>query len=242
MSEWSTANLKVAFDRFIAENGRLPTAPEVDKTDYLPSSRLIQRRFGGLRSLREQLGYDDTDFGKGKHRSGMAKTLTVRGIEAEQELEQILVDYFGEPYVHTQKHYGANKNRIDFLVYTVTKTFGIDVFTTETRQDLQKNVAIKVNKYLDYPSSLPLYFVAVSTELTSDEIEAAAKAMTKTQQLPNLVVTDTRGLLTRIKDFRPYDVVSGFVSFNNLNKPPERTNGFTPKTDSVVPISIITGT
>jgi len=216
-SQWSIAKIKVGFDRFIAENGRLPTAPEVDSADYLPSSRQIQRLYGGLKPLREQLGYEVTDFGSGENRKSVAKVIGLRGVEAEIELEQTLINYFGEPYVHTQKRYGTGKNRIDFLVYTATAIFGIDVFTTETRRDLQKNVAIKVRKYLDYPTSLPLYFVVVSTMLSSEEIELAAAAMTKTKQLANLTVTDTKGLLTRVKDYQPYTVVGNFVSFSEIN-------------------------
>jgi len=210
MTEWNNASLKVAFDRYIAENGRLPTAPEVDNTDYLPSSRQIQRRFGGLRALREQLGYQDTDFGRGKHRSGLAKDNNIRGREAERELEKALIQYFGEPFVHTQKYYGEAKNRADFIVYTAKTIFGIDVFTTETKQDLQKNVALKIDKYSGYPKSLPLYFVVVSSLMSSDDIERAVAGMTKAQQLPNLTVTDTKGLILRVKDNTPYPLPAGF--------------------------------
>lgn len=56
---WTQEKLKIAFERYIAEYGRLPTAPEVDLTDYLPSSRQIQRSFGGLKKLRQALGYED---------------------------------------------------------------------------------------------------------------------------------------------------------------------------------------
>lgn len=210
MSSWDTKKLKVAFDRYIAENGRLPTAPEIDKTDYLPSSRQIQRAFGGLRALREQLGYPDLDFGKGEHRSTFAKNNTRRGREAERELEKTLIHYFGEPYVHTQKYYSDGKSRADFIVYTSSAIFGIDVFTTETKQDLQKNVAIKVDKYSDYPADKPLFFVVVSTSLSDNDINNAALAMKKTKKLPNLTVTDTKGLLANVMQYTPYPLPTDF--------------------------------
>jgi hypothetical protein len=216
MGEWDREKLKVAFDRFISENGRLPTSPEVDSTDYLPTSRLIQRNFGGLRALREQLGYQDIDFGKGKHRSEFAKSFNIRGIEAERKLEETLIEYFGEPYVHTQKYYGEGKNRADFLVYTAEGIFGIDVFTTETKQDLQKNVALKIDKYCDFPKNLTLYFVAVSTQLTSDAIKNAAASMIKTKRLPNLIVTDTVGLMLSVRQLKPYPLPDGFQTMREI--------------------------
>lgn len=212
MAEWDRGKLKVAFDRFISEHGRLPTSPEIDSTDYLPTSRLIQRNFGGLRVLRKQLGYQDTDFGKGKHRSAFAKSYNIRGIEAERKLEETLIEYFGEPYVHSQKYYGEGKNRADFLIFTVDGIFGIDVFTTETKQDLQKNVALKIDKYSDFPENLTLYFVVVSTQLTSDAINNAATSMIKTQLLPNLIVTDTVGLMLSVRHLKPYPLPEGFQS------------------------------
>ena len=102
---WNEEKLKVAFDRFIAENGRLPTAPEVDKTEYLPSARQIQRRFGGLRQLRRLLNYEITDFGSGRSRSRIATGGNLRGKEAERELEQQLSELFGEAYLNSENYY-----------------------------------------------------------------------------------------------------------------------------------------
>ena len=56
MIEFWTVNRKEGFERFVQENGRLPSAVEIDAIDYLPSSRLIQRKFGGLERLRGALG------------------------------------------------------------------------------------------------------------------------------------------------------------------------------------------
>lgn len=213
---WTTERIKVAFDRFRAENGRLPTAPEVDRVDYLPSARQIQRKFGGLKALREQLGYDETDFGKGKNRTRLASTNNLRAKEAERELEKELSDLFGEPYVHAEKYYGEGRNRADFIVYTMDGIFGIDVFTTETRHDLQKNVAIKVDKYLDFPQSVSLYFVVVSTTLNEDDVTAACRGMVKVSKLPELNIVTPAGLFRAVKALRPYSKPIGFVSIHDL--------------------------
>ncbi|OGI95097.1 hypothetical protein A2917_01745 [Candidatus Nomurabacteria bacterium RIFCSPLOWO2_01_FULL_42_17] len=209
---WSTERLKIAFDRFLSENGRLPTAPEVDRTDYLPSSRQIQRRFGGLKALRELLGYEVTDFGSGASRSGIATRGNLRAKAAERELEQELAQLFGEPFVHSEKYYGPGRNRADFIVYTMDGHFGIDVFTTETKHDLQKNVALKIDKYLDFPKSVRLFFVVVSQNLSEDEVQLACKGMVKIAKLPELEIVTPKGLFDEVRSLTPYIEPIGFVS------------------------------
>jgi hypothetical protein len=209
---WNEEKIKVAFDRFVAEHGRLPTAPEVDLTDYLPSARQIQRKFGGLKALREVLGYEETDFGKGKNRISLATRGNLRAKEAERELERELSQIFGEPYVHAEKYYGSGRNRADFIVYTQNGIFGIDVFTTETIHDLQKNVAIKVDKYLDFPRSVTLFFVVVSKQLTDEDVARACRGMVKIAKLPELQIVTPRGLFHQVESLTPYETPESFVS------------------------------
>lgn len=209
---WTTERLKIAFDRFISENGRLPTAPEVDRTDYLPSARQIQRRFGGLKALRELLGYETTDFGSGSSRSGIATQGNLRAKAAERELELELSQIFGEAYVHSEKYYGPGRNRADFIVYTKDGIFGIDVFTTETKHDLQKNVALKVDKYIDFPKSVRLFFVVVSQSLSEEEVVLACKGMVKIGKLPELEIVTPKVLFDMVKDMAPFDEPAGFIS------------------------------
>ncbi|HVS58611.1 MAG TPA: hypothetical protein VHD60_02605 [Candidatus Saccharimonadales bacterium] len=214
---WTQESLKIAFDRFIAENGRLPTAPETDRTDYLPSARQIQRRFGGLKELRAALGYEDTDFGSGTHRSNMATNGNLRASEAERELQHQLASIFGEPYVHSEKYYGGGRNRADFIVYTKDAIFGIDVFTTETKHDLQKNVAIKIDKYIDFPQSQPLYFVVVSKSLSESDVKLAVAGMTKISKLPSVKVLTPEGLFEDVEQYERYLDPDGFKSLYELS-------------------------
>ena len=148
-TEWTIEKVKEGFNRFYTEHGRLPTSPEIDKIDYLPSSRQIQRKFGGLENLRAQLGYADTHFGKGKYRSAIATRVNSRGRIAEIELENVLRKKFGEVFVHTEKIFDDSKNRVDFFIYSPDGNFGIDIFYTDTMLDLQKNINIKIDKYLN---------------------------------------------------------------------------------------------
>ena len=98
---WTIESIKSGFERFRIEHGRLPTAPEIDTLDYLPSSRQIQRKFGGLEKLRTLLGYADTHFGKGIFRTQIANRIGIKGRQVELMLEKILRKKFGEVFVHT---------------------------------------------------------------------------------------------------------------------------------------------
>ncbi len=186
---WTLANIKAGFDKFILEEGRLPTAHEIDNTNFLPSSRQIQRGFGGLKRLRQDLGYEDIDFGSGENRSASATKSSIRGLKSEQELEIELIHQFGELYVHTEKRYGRQGSRLDFMVFTPEGNIGIDIFYPNTIRTLQSNVNIKIPKYLDFPKSVPLYFVCANLELSEDDIEYAAMHMGKMRLIPRLRVT-----------------------------------------------------
>jgi len=166
---WTLEKIKASFDKFISNNGRLPTSPEVDALDYLPSSRQIQRKFGGLEKLRTVLGYEDTHFGKGKYRSVIATNSNKNGRDAEILLEKILRDKFQEVFVHTERIFDNSKNRVDFYVYSPSGDFGIDIFQTQTMRDLQKNINIKIDKYKNFEKEL--YFVVANTDFEQSDID-----------------------------------------------------------------------
>ncbi len=213
---WSTEQIKEGFDKFILQNGRLPTAEEVDSLDYLPSSRQIQRRYGGLEKLREQLGYADVHLGRGNYRSKIQKNSRVKGGEAEIKFYRWLTTKFGEPFVHSEKEYGDIRNRVDFLVYAKNITFGIDVFATQTIHTLRRNVDIKAKKYMRFPSNLALLFVAWDGDFSQEEINKVCK--THLTNLPNLRVMTGESALKKLSSVEPLNVPEGFKSM--LNKIP----------------------
>ena len=101
--QWDLANIRDGFEIFYEQHGRQPTAFEVDDSEFLPSSRLIQRSYGGLIALRKLLGHDVTSFSRGKERSGTSKMISQRGRKWELKLESELVKVFGEMFVHVEK-------------------------------------------------------------------------------------------------------------------------------------------
>ena len=167
--EWTIEKIKNGFERFQQENGRLPICPEIDNLNYLPSSRQIQRKFGGLEKLRTVMGYSDVNFGKGEHRKKISLRTGKKGREEELKLEKVLREKFHEVFVHTERMFNDSKTRVDFYVYSPDGIFGIDIFYTETMKDLQKNVNIKIDKYHDSPYDL--YFVVANPMFNQDELD-----------------------------------------------------------------------
>lgn len=200
-SLWDIEKIKEGFEKFQIQHGRLPTSPEIDQLEYLPSSRQIQRKFGGLEKLRNLLGYKDTHFGKGKFRGQIANRSNIRGRDTELVLEKILRDKFGEVFVHTEKIFDDSKNRVDFYIYSPDGNFGIDIFYTETMRDLQKNINIKIDKYKNFKESL--YFVVGNNNFTQETIDLYNKNKSK-KIPPNIGIINLETLLYFIKDKKIY--------------------------------------
>jgi len=197
---WTKEKIKAGFDTFRRERGRLPTAPEIDTLDYLPSSRLIQQKFVGLESLRFSLGYDECHFGKGDYRSKIANLVNNRGRDSERKLENILRVRFGEVFVHTKKTFGNTKNRVDF-VYSPSGNFGVDVFYPETLQSMQNNVNIKVPKYRDFDEKL--YLVVSNPNI--EQTELYKYLLHKKKPHPrNIVFLTLASFLIKLENLKAY--------------------------------------
>lgn len=200
-TSWDLNLIKKGFDLFLKQNGRLPTSPEIDNLDYLPSSRQIQRKFGGLEKLRSDLGYEDVHFGKGKFRSAIAKKSNIKGRESEIKLEKILSNLFHEVFVHTEKIFDDTKNRIDYYIYSPSGDFGIDIFQTGTIKDLQKNVNVKLSKYKNF--SKELYFVVDNSLFSQKDLNDSSES--KKYPLPkNIKLVNIDTLLNIVKSKEVY--------------------------------------
>lgn len=145
---WTLENVKFGFEKFFETFGRYPTSFEIDDFDYLPSSRQIQRTFGGLINLRNKLGLSIENYSAGDSRSKIAVDINSRG----QKLEIIVRDYlqakFKEPFVHIERPlHTSSKDRFDFYVYAKPKNFAIDVFGTADFRCLTRVMNIKEKKY-----------------------------------------------------------------------------------------------
>lgn len=171
---WTIEKIKIGFEHFIREYGRLPRAHEIDSLTDLPSSRLIQRKFGGLEALRKELGYKDLHFGKGKFRSTIADEVNTRGRKCEDELQCYLSNHFGEVFVHSEKMLVKSKVRVDFYVYTPEANFAVDIFYPSTLRTLQSNVNIKAKKYTHH--SIPIYLISANDSIPQSDLDTYSTA------------------------------------------------------------------
>ncbi|NTW89573.1 MAG: hypothetical protein HGB37_01500 [Candidatus Moranbacteria bacterium] len=168
--KWTVDNVEDGLNRYFKEFGRFPTAQEIDKVSYLPSSRQIQRRWGGLEELRRLLGHKDINFGKGVHRSRIAHESNVKGRSGEGSVRKLLCERFHEEFVHIERPIDKNRKlRADFYVYSPEGNFCVDVFSTDTFHDLVTHIGIKSRKYAHY--SEKLFFLLISDQLSQCDID-----------------------------------------------------------------------
>lgn len=201
-SEWNIESIKVGIERFVQEHDRLPRAREMDKVDYLPTARTVQRTFGGVQKLRQALGFNITHFGKGKSRTDIAELINKRGRAAEYEVKVLLEEQFGEMFVHLERPFAkSSKQRLDFYIFSPSGNFGVDVFYPQDLDSLIRIINIKEGTYKGYPSTL--YFLAANKIITQTEIDKLMN--NKKRMLPkNFKVITFDNFQTMIKAMQRY--------------------------------------
>lgn len=185
---WSLESVKDGLQYFCDLNGRHPTALEIDAFDFLPSSRSMQRSFGGLVNLRKKLGLVDTHFGKEKHRSQISLRVGPRGRQMEIEIEKVLTDKFGEVFVHSEKFFNNTKSRLDFYIYCPNGNFGVDIFFPDNMATLKRNINIKERKYQNI--TFELYLVVANDLIEQSQLDQYVH--TKKHILPAMTKIMTR--------------------------------------------------
>lgn len=166
--EVSLESLRAGFDRYLEENGVLPSCWDIDATPYLPTTRYIESRFGGVVKLRKDLGYGDIDFTKGVHRSKSATEINQRARKMEEILEKQLYSRFGEIAVHSEKPLRATNQRIDFYIYTDKGNFAVDLFHAKSDKSAAGCLGLKLKRYRDFAE--PLYLVCGSHEVSERQV------------------------------------------------------------------------
>ncbi len=175
---WSTENLKDGLKHYYELNKRYPTSREVDKFEFLPSSRSIQRRFGGLVELRKQVGLSSaTDFRKGEYSSNRAKRINKRASIIEKQVHEYLVNLFGAEFVHREYFFTDDKRtRTDFFIYCKNGNFSVDVFFTQDRHNFTGCLNSKMRTYSNIEMlQYPVIFLHMNDEITSEEILSILK-------------------------------------------------------------------
>lgn len=176
---WTLAKVRDGFEKFYKLYNRYPTAYDVDDFDFLPSSRQIQRKFGGLVNLRKELGLNIENYSEGETRSNKVASFNIRGRKYENTIFNLLKEKFDEKFIHiekptikdlSEKEYNS-KDRYDFYVYAKPSNFAVDVFGTEDERGVLKIINIKEKKYKKADMSEDLYFVYFGNNVNKNKID-----------------------------------------------------------------------
>lgn len=175
---WKTDEIETGLKHFFNEHSRYPTSTEIDKYKYLPSAKSIQRSFGGLVKIREELGLEgNSDLRTGEHSSNRCFTINERNNVVEKKVYDFLVNRYGKPFVHREYLFTDDRRiRADFFVYDSKSGFCVDVFYPADRRNLIGCLNSKLKKYShEYMSDYPIIFLQMNEELDQKILDDVMK-------------------------------------------------------------------
>lgn len=183
--KWTLESLKEGLDRYYKMHGRYPISREVDEFEFLPTSRSIQRKFGGLMEIRKQLGLNIADFRSGEYSSKRAHKINKRAHKIEKEVYSYLVGIFGVEFVHREYFFTDDKRtRTDFFIYHKGGNFSVDVFFAEDRHNLIGCLNSKMRTYgEDKMIQYPVIFLQMNDSILPEQIAEILKR--KKKKLPS---------------------------------------------------------
>ncbi|MFA6602075.1 MAG: hypothetical protein WCT02_04430 [Candidatus Paceibacterota bacterium] len=174
-TKWTIEKIKEGMESFHKEYAHYPTSIEIDHYAKLPSSRQIQRLFGGLPALRKLLNFkgQPEDFTKGEYSSARAKMIGERAHKVEKEVYTYLVSSFGEPFVHREYFFTDDKrNRTDFYIYHKGGNFSVDVFYPKDQRCLSGCLNSKLKNYSRNPEiKYPVVFLMMNKEISEEVLQ-----------------------------------------------------------------------
>lgn len=158
----SKEEIKEKIKYFEIQNGRLPSSTDFDLCEYLPSSKTMQRKYGGLKSF-------GIDFRSGNERSEKAKkSMDISNI-LEDNLFLFLIEKFGRKNVHRESPYGdRGRIRSDFTIFYDIKNeskFVIDIFYPNDASSLTGIINIKLKKFNFSELFHTVYFVNMNKNI-----------------------------------------------------------------------------
>lgn len=175
---------------FYKKNGHYPVATEFTHENLLPSARLIQRNYGGLKKFRETMNLPITDYASGTPRTDKMKIISQRALQYEQELFILIHKKFHHPdygFVVEREPvisgvdpendtYGYKRADVAIHDYNFprveqkTSTY-IDFFFASTKESLFGCVNIKNKKIKNLIPTKDITFVSVNPKFSQTDID-----------------------------------------------------------------------
>jgi hypothetical protein len=164
---WTLENIKDGLEYYFDVHGRYPNSREFNSFEYLPSPKTAERKFGGLKKLRELLQLTGpTDFTKGEVRSESATRNTSRAKIYEKDFFEYLTSHIPEVRVHEHKVIRPSGVNSDFFIYTSDKSgVVIDLFYAQDLRTALNVINIKLPKYREV--QFPVLFILVGNSQVS---------------------------------------------------------------------------
>ncbi len=189
---WQIKDLKRGFEKFYEMHGYYPASHEIDAFEHLPSSRSIQRKFGGLVRVREKLSLNTSfDLRTGEHSSKRAKEINIRAHKIKKEVYDYLISIFEIEFVH-REHFFTDDRRIrtDFFINDVSGNFSVDVFFSKNKRNL---IGCLISKMRTYKSismlQYPVIFLQMNKEISGEEIhEILARKKNKLRKYQRVMI------------------------------------------------------
>jgi len=183
--------LEEAINKFITKNNREPTAIDFNEDDTLPSIRTLQRKYGGIKKIRETLGLKYIDHRMGTPRSITAAAAANRSTAYEKEMfEKLSAKYHDntgvkktvEKEVEYQQYGETFCNKVDIRsdVAIIDRENNhiifFDFFFPTSRSSFGGCVRTKKKKLRDNPVTITNYtyeiiFVCVNNEFTTGDVK-----------------------------------------------------------------------
>lgn len=217
IKKWTLEKVRDGFDKFFVLHNRYPAAYEVDDFDFLPSSRQIQRSFGGLVNLRKLLGLKIENYTRGNERSLKVSNFNLRGRKHENIVYELLKQMFDERFIHVEKPIPrknkdklsdgySSKDRFDFYVYAKPENFAIDVFCTNDERGVVNIMNMKENKYLKSLITESLYFIYFGDSVNKTRINNWQK--NRKNKLPlNWKIMDLNDFKNELKRYSSFKAI-----------------------------------
>lgn len=175
---WKIEEVTAGLKKFFDENQRYPTSTEIDKYGYLPSSKSIQRSFGGLVVIRKRLDLENNyDFRKGKYSSERALHINKRNNLLEKKVYEFLVKHYDKPFVHREYLFmDDRRTRADFFVFDSKNGFCVDIFYPSDKRNLIGCLNNKLSKYKQtYMRQYPVIFLEMNSDINQDVLDNIIK-------------------------------------------------------------------
>ena len=181
-------------NRLKEELGHEPTVQEIDKCDYTPTARTIQRNWGGIKEFRREAGMKILNHTVGKTRVTAAEKAYQRAKSYEKEIHNQLVKRYHNPaegvrvsrqfawqqWIPDEEGGYYSDTRADSAISDDNKNH-VDIFDFFYPQDtlsLGSCFRDKKRKYLKNPVYLlddatnKVYFVCVNENISQADIDS----------------------------------------------------------------------